>query len=73
VADDGIGIDGALLPQVFDSFMQGTRTAGRADGGLGLGLALVRHLVELHGGRVEARSAGLGQGSTFTVTLPRSV
>ena len=73
VADDGIGIDGALLPQVFDSFMQGTRTAGRADGGLGLGLALVRHLVELHGGRVEERSAGLGQGSTFTVILPRSV
>ena len=71
VADNGIGIDAALLPRVFDSFMQGTRTAGRADGGLGLGLALVRHLVELHEGRVEARSAGPGQGSTFIVTVPR--
>jgi signal transduction histidine kinase len=71
VADDGIGIDAALLPRVFDSFLQGTRTAGRAEGGLGLGLALVRHLTELHQGRVEARSAGSGQGSTFVVTLPR--
>jgi signal transduction histidine kinase len=71
VTDNGIGIDAAMLPRVFDSFMQGTRTAGRADGGLGLGLALVRHLVELHEGRVEARSAGAGQGSTFVVTLPR--
>ena len=70
VADNGIGIDAALLPRVFDSFMQGTRTAGRADGGLGLGLALVRNLAELHDGRVEARSAGVGQGSTFIVTLP---
>jgi signal transduction histidine kinase len=70
VADNGIGIDAALLPRVFDTFMQATRTAGRADGGLGLGLALVRHLVELHEGRVEAHSAGAGQGSTFIVTLP---
>jgi signal transduction histidine kinase len=71
VQDNGIGIDAALLPRVFDSFMQVTRTAGRADGGLGLGLALVRHLAALHEGRIEARSAGTGQGSTFILTLPR--
>jgi signal transduction histidine kinase len=71
VEDDGIGIDPLLLPQVFDSFSQGTRTAGRADGGLGLGLALVRHLLALHEGQVEAHSAGPGQGSRFVVTLPR--
>jgi len=71
VEDNGIGIDAALLPRVFDSFSQGTRTAGRAEGGLGLGLALVRRLAELHGGKVVARSAGPGQGSTFVLTLPR--
>ncbi|MDN4054485.1 HAMP domain-containing sensor histidine kinase [Massilia sp. YIM B02763] len=71
VRDDGIGIDAALLPRVFDSFTQGTRTAGRAEGGLGLGLALVKRLAELHGGDVTADSAGNGQGSTFVLTLPR--
>ena len=71
VEDNGIGIEAALLPRVFDSFTQGTRTAGRAEGGLGLGLALVRRLAELHGGEVAARSAGPGQGSTFVLTLPR--
>jgi signal transduction histidine kinase len=70
VEDNGIGIDAALLPRVFDSFTQGTRTAGRAEGGLGLGLALVRRLAELHGGEVSAKSAGPGQGSTFVLTLP---
>jgi signal transduction histidine kinase len=70
VEDNGIGIDAALLPRVFDSFTQGTRTAGRAEGGLGLGLALVRRLAELHGGEVGAKSAGPGQGSTFVLTLP---
>ncbi|MCS0612068.1 HAMP domain-containing histidine kinase [Massilia kyonggiensis] len=71
VEDNGIGIEAVLLPRVFDSFTQGTRTAGRAEGGLGLGLALVRRLAELHGGEVVARSAGPGQGSTFVLTLPR--
>jgi signal transduction histidine kinase len=71
VEDNGIGIDPALLPHVFDSFIQATRTAGRAEGGMGLGLALVRRLAELHGGEVVARSAGPGQGSTFVFTLPR--
>ena len=71
VQDNGIGIDAALLPRVFDSFTQGTRTAGRAEGGLGLGLALVRQLAELHEGTIAASSAGPGQGSTFSLTLPR--
>ncbi len=71
VRDNGIGIDAALLPRVFDIFTQATRTAGRDEGGLGLGLALVKRLTELHGGKVGASSAGLGQGSSFTVTLPR--
>ena len=70
VIDNGIGIDAALLPQVFDLFTQAKRTPDRAQGGLGLGLALVRSMVGLHGGRVEAGSAGLGRGSRFDVMLP---
>ncbi|MDN4038856.1 hybrid sensor histidine kinase/response regulator [Massilia sp. YIM B02443] len=71
VQDDGIGIAPELLPDVFGLFTQARRTPDRAEGGLGLGLALVKNLVELHGGRVEAASDGPGHGSTFTVTLPR--
>jgi PAS domain S-box-containing protein len=70
VADNGMGIDALLLPHVFDLFTQGERTPDRAQGGLGLGLALVRSLVELHGGRVAAQSEGHGRGTAFTVTLP---
>lgn len=70
VADNGIGIEPQLLPHVFDLFTQGERTPDRAQGGLGLGLALVKSLVELHGGRVAAESAGRGQGTAFTVVLP---
>jgi PAS domain S-box-containing protein len=70
VRDNGTGIGPDLLPVVFDLFTQGSRTLDRAQGGLGLGLALVRKLVELHGGQVTADSPGQGQGSTFTVTLP---
>ncbi|MFC0250285.1 sensor histidine kinase [Massilia consociata] len=70
VSDNGIGIEAALLEHVFDSFAQVTRSPGRTGGGLGIGLALVKSLVELHGGSVAAHSAGLGQGSTFQVTLP---
>jgi signal transduction histidine kinase len=70
VRDNGTGIGADLLPVVFDLFTQGSRTLDRAQGGLGLGLALVRKLVELHGGHVAASSPGQGQGSTFTVTLP---
>lgn len=73
VRDSGIGIAPELLPQVFDVFVQGSITIDRAQGGLGIGLALVRRLAELHGGSVSAHSAGAGQGSTFVVRLPRAV
>ena len=72
VADDGVGIPAALQPRVFDLFAQAERSADRSQGGLGIGLALVRSLVELHGGTVACRSDGPGAGSTFTVTLPRA-
>jgi signal transduction histidine kinase len=71
VADDGIGMEPVLVERVFDLFTQAERTPDRSQGGLGLGLALVKSLVELHGGEVKAYSAGLGKGSTFTVRLPR--
>jgi signal transduction histidine kinase len=70
VADNGSGIEPALLPHVFDLFTQGERTLDRAQGGLGLGLALVRNMVALHGGRVHAHSDGPGRGCVFTVHLP---
>ena len=70
VVDTGIGIDAAHLPRVFDMFSQATPALERSQGGLGIGLSLVRGLVELHGGRVEARSAGIGMGSEFIVRLP---
>jgi signal transduction histidine kinase len=72
VADNGIGIAPGLLPRVFELFTQGERQLDRAQGGLGLGLPLVRGLVHLHEGRVDAVSGGEGQGCTFTVELPRS-
>jgi PAS domain S-box-containing protein len=70
VRDNGVGIDAETLPYVFDLFAQADKSLDRAQGGLGIGLALVRRLVELHGGRVEARSAGYGQGAEFLVRLP---
>jgi PAS domain S-box-containing protein len=70
VADRGIGIASDDLPRLFDKFYQSPRNDGRHSGGLGIGLSLVRRLVELHGGKVEARSAGLAHGSEFVVTLP---
>ena len=70
VDDDGIGIDDALLPQVFDLFTQGERATHGVQDGLGIGLALVRTLVELHGGSVAARSKGKGKGASFVVRLP---
>jgi len=72
VRDTGVGISPALRPRVFDLFVQGDASLERTSGGLGIGLTLVRSLVELHGGRVEAESAGPGQGSEFVVRLPRS-
>jgi signal transduction histidine kinase len=70
VADNGIGIDADFLPHVFERFRQGDSSSTRPHGGLGLGLALVRHLVELHGGTIQASSPGRDQGSTFIVKLP---
>jgi PAS domain S-box-containing protein len=70
VTDTGPGISPDFLPYVFDRFRQGDQSTTRVHGGLGLGLSIVRHLVELHGGSVRAESAGDGRGSTFTVELP---
>jgi PAS domain S-box-containing protein len=70
VSDTGQGIAPEVLPHVFERFQQADSTSTRRHTGLGLGLALARHLVELHGGTLKAASAGVGQGSTFTVTLP---
>ncbi|HEY2368420.1 MAG TPA: ATP-binding protein, partial [Polyangiaceae bacterium] len=70
VADNGHGIEPAFLPHVFEPFKQADGAITRRVGGLGLGLALVRHFVELHGGSVEAASDGPGKGSTFSITLP---
>jgi len=70
VGDDGIGLAPEFRPHVFEAFAQGGHGADRSQGGLGLGLSLVRHLVELHGGQVEAHSTGPGMGSEFVVRLP---
>jgi len=70
VRDEGAGIEASLIPHVFDLFIQGKQTIDRGAGGLGLGLAIVKTIVTMHGGSVEAHSGGVGQGSTFTVTLP---
>lgn len=70
VADTGIGIDSHLLPHVFELFVQSARTIDRSQGGLGIGLTLVKNLVEMHGGTVAARSDGPGRGSLFQVRLP---
>jgi PAS domain S-box-containing protein len=71
VTDTGIGVSASILPLVFDRFTQGDSSSTRAHPGLGLGLAIVRHLVELHGGTVQAFSEGLGCGSTFAFSIPR--
>jgi PAS domain S-box-containing protein len=70
VKDTGVGIPADVLPTIFDLFVQGERSLDRSQGGLGIGLTLVRRLVELHGGTVRASSDGAGMGSTFTVLLP---
>jgi len=72
VRDTGPGIEPSFLPRLFQRFQQADASESRAHGGLGLGLAITRHLVELHGGTIEAASAGPGEGATFTVKLPVS-
>lgn len=72
IEDDGIGISPDILPHIFDLFTQGPRSLARSEGGLGVGLNVVRNLVGMHGGTVEASSPGAGQGSRFVVRLPRS-
>jgi signal transduction histidine kinase/ActR/RegA family two-component response regulator len=71
VRDYGVGLDAQLLPHLFDLFLQGDRTLDRAQGGLGVGLTIVKLLVDMHGGRVEVSSTGLGKGSEFRIHLPR--
>jgi signal transduction histidine kinase len=73
VCDDGIGISAGAAAHLFDMFVQGERNADRQEGGLGVGLTLVRKLVELHGGTVHAESAGLGTGATFASVAARNV
>jgi len=70
IADTGMGIDPVFLPHVFEPFRQGTPSGADPNRGLGLGLAIVRHLVELHGGGIDAHSEGVGRGARFRVTLP---
>jgi CheY-like chemotaxis protein/two-component sensor histidine kinase len=72
VSDNGSGIDASLLPRVFDLFTQGARGLDRTEGGLGIGLALVKAIVSLHKGEVWAHSDGSGAGSTFTISIPRA-
>src|SRR5262245_7339508 len=72
VRDTGVGISAEMLPRIFDLFAQGDQSLAHTSGGLGVGLTLVRRLVELHGGRVSAESEGAGRGSEFTIRLPRS-
>jgi signal transduction histidine kinase/DNA-binding response OmpR family regulator len=72
ISDSGIGMSAELLSGIFDLFVQNERTPDRSQGGLGIGLAVVKRLVEMHGGKVSARSRGLGQGSTFEIHLPLS-
>ncbi|HTL19517.1 MAG TPA: ATP-binding protein [Steroidobacteraceae bacterium] len=70
ISDTGVGIPAELLPRMFDLFVQGDRSPDRSQGGLGVGLAVVKRLIEMHGGSVRARSDGLEQGATFEIRLP---
>lgn len=70
ITDNGVGIPAELLPQIFDLFVQSNRSLDRSQGGLGIGLSVVRRLIEMHGGRVSAASDGPGRGARFEITLP---
>jgi CheY-like chemotaxis protein len=71
LSDTGVGMSPELLPRIFDLFVQSERTLDRAQGGLGIGLSVVKKLLQMHGGEIEARSGGIGKGSTFEIKLPR--
>jgi signal transduction histidine kinase/CheY-like chemotaxis protein len=73
VADNGVGIPPTLLPRIFDLFVQSERTLDRAQGGLGIGLSLVKRMVEMHAGTISATSQGVGRGARFEIRLPRSL
>src|SRR6185312_13965810 len=70
VSDSGVGISPELLPRIFDLFVQGARSLDRAQGGLGIGLSVVKRLMEMHDGTIRVQSEGLGRGSTFVLELP---
>jgi signal transduction histidine kinase len=70
IQDNGVGFPPELVSQIFELFTQCDRTLNRSQGGLGIGLALARRLLEMHGGTIEAHSGGLGQGAAFIVRLP---
>ena len=70
IKDGGVGLAAGMLPHIFEIFWQASPSLERSHGGLGVGLSLARGIVELHGGRIEARSQGLGHGSEFIVCLP---
>ncbi len=70
IRDTGVGIPPEVLPHVFDLFTQVDRSLNRSQGGLGIGLTLVRQLAEMHGGRAEAHSGGVGRGAEFVIRLP---
>jgi CheY-like chemotaxis protein len=72
ISDNGAGISAEFMPSIFDLFAQADRTLDRSQGGLGVGLSVVKKLVEMHGGTISAHSAGLGCGSVFEITLPRA-
>jgi signal transduction histidine kinase/CheY-like chemotaxis protein len=72
ISDNGVGISPELLPNIFELFVQSERTLDRSQGGLGVGLSVVKRLVEMHGGRVDARSEGIGRGACFEIHLPQS-
>jgi len=73
ISDNGAGISAEFMPRLFDMFAQANKTLDRSQGGLGIGLQVVKKLIGMHGGEITARSEGLGHGSTFFISLPRAV